>query len=78
MKGNDNHRKPRGLAVVARAPLEGSVKTRLSPDLSPADAATLYECLLADIVAKLEKHKKSEFWLAFTAGGKEAQNDRSC
>jgi hypothetical protein len=78
MKGNDNHVKPRVLAVVARASLETSVKTRLSSHPSHADFATLYECLLGDIVAKLEKYKGSEFWLAFAPGGKEAHNDRSC
>jgi uncharacterized protein len=71
MKGNYNHTKARALVVMAKAPLKGSVKTRLSPYLSPADAAILYECLLADIVAKLEKHKESEFWLAFAPGGKD-------
>jgi len=71
MRSDDNHTKTRALVVVGKAPLKGSVKTRLSPYLSPADAATLYECLLADIVAKLEKHKGSEFWLAFAPGGEE-------
>jgi rSAM/selenodomain-associated transferase 1 len=63
--------KARALVVVAKAPLKGSVKTRLSPYLSPADAATLYECLLADIVAKLENHKDSKLWLAFAPGGED-------
>jgi hypothetical protein len=65
MKGNDNHTKLRMLAVVARVPLERSVKTRLPPHLSSADATTLYECLFGNIVAKLEKYKGSESWLAF-------------
>jgi rSAM/selenodomain-associated transferase 1 len=38
------------LAVFAKAPLSGSVKTRLSPPLSPGDAAELYRCLLADVL----------------------------
>jgi len=71
MRSDDKQTKARALVVVAKAPLEGSVKTRLSPHLNPADAATLYECLLGDIVAKLEKHKESEFWLAFAPGGEE-------
>lgn len=75
MKDND-HTQPRVLAVVARASSERFVKTRLSRHLSSADAATLYERLLGDIVAKLEKDKGNEFGLA--PGGKEAQNDRSC
>ncbi len=71
MRSDDKQTKARALVVVAKAPLEGSVKTRLSPHLNPADAATLYECLLGDIVAKLEKHKESEFWLAFAPGGED-------
>jgi rSAM/selenodomain-associated transferase 1 len=71
MRSDDQQTKARALAVVAKAPLKGSVKTRLSPYLSPSDAATLYECLLADIVAKLERYRESEFWLAFAPGGEE-------
>ena len=71
MKNDEKQTKARALVVVAKAPLEGLVKTRLSPRLNPADAATLYECLLGDIVGKLEKYKESEFWLAFAPGGEE-------
>ncbi len=71
MRSDDKQTKARALVVVAKAPLEGFVKTRLSPHLGPANAASLYECLLADIVAKLEKYKESEFWLAFVPGGEE-------
>jgi rSAM/selenodomain-associated transferase 1 len=71
MRSNDKQTKARALVVVAKAPLEGFVKTRLSPYLTPADAATLYECLLGDIVTKLERYEDSEFWLAFAPGGEE-------
>lgn len=71
MRSDGKLTKARALVVVAKAPFEGFVKTRLSPYLGPADAATLYECLLGDIVAKLEKFKESEFWLAFAPGGEE-------
>jgi rSAM/selenodomain-associated transferase 1 len=66
---SDNRTKTRAVAVVAKAPLEGFVKTRLSPCLNPAAAATLYECLLGDIVAKLDSYKESELWVAFAPGG---------
>jgi len=36
------------LVVFAKAPQPGRVKTRLSPPLSPAEAAELYRCLLLD------------------------------
>ncbi len=64
-------KKGRALVVVAKAPLEGLVKTRLSSYLRPADAASLYECLLGDITAKMEKYEESEFWLAFAPEGEE-------
>jgi rSAM/selenodomain-associated transferase 1 len=71
VRSGHHHKKTHALVVVAKAPLTGSVKTRLTPYLSPAQAATLYECLLADIVAKLERYKESKFWLAFAPGGEE-------
>lgn len=71
MRNDEKQAKARALVVVAKAPVEGFVKTRLSRRLGPGDAATLYECLLGDIVAKLEKYDDSEFWLAFAPGGKE-------
>ena len=71
VRNDHHHKRTRALAVVAKAPLTGSVKTRLSPYLSPANAAALYECLLADIVAKLERYKESKFWLVFAPGGEE-------
>jgi uncharacterized protein len=36
------------LVVFAKAPTPGSVKTRLTPPLSPRQASELYRCLLAD------------------------------
>ena len=36
------------LVVFAKAPRSGAVKTRLCPPFSPAQAAELYRCLLAD------------------------------
>lgn len=69
MKSNETQVRGRALVAVAKPPLEGLVKTRLSPCLSPANAAALYKCLLDDIIAKLAGHDDSEFWLAFTPGG---------
>lgn len=40
----------RVLALFAKQPVPGRVKTRLSPDLSPERAAALYEAMLLDIV----------------------------
>ncbi len=38
------------VVVVAKEPVPGKVKTRLSPEISPADAARLYRCFLLDRV----------------------------
>jgi len=61
--------KTRALVVVAKAPLEGFVKTRLCPHLSPAQAAGLYECLLSDIVGKMASFEEADSWLAFAPEG---------
>jgi rSAM/selenodomain-associated transferase 1 len=63
--------KTRALVVVAKAPLEGSVKTRLCPYLSAGEAAALYECLLSDIVGKMEGFEGAESWLAFAPQGED-------
>ena len=41
------------LAVMAKAPVPGKVKTRLSPPLRPAEAAELNACFLRDTMASL-------------------------
>jgi hypothetical protein len=38
------------LALFAKAPVPGQVKTRLSPEISPENAAALYEAMLLDIL----------------------------
>ena len=40
----------RALIIFAKNPLPGTVKTRLSPPLTPGDAATLYSCMILDSV----------------------------
>lgn len=42
----------KALIVFAKRPSPGHVKTRLTPPLSPEDAAGLYHCMLLDILAK--------------------------
>lgn len=38
----------KALLIFAKKPVAGTVKTRLSPPLSPDDAAALYRCMLGD------------------------------
>ena len=41
------------LAVFAKAPLPGQVKTRLVPPLTPDQGAELYRCMLLDTIAQV-------------------------
>jgi hypothetical protein len=43
------------LIVVAKQPTPGATKTRLSPPLSPEQAASLYECFLLDTLDLVRK-----------------------
>ena len=49
----------RVLALFAKAPVPGAVKTRLAPELSPSRAAELYEAMLLDV---LEQHARASDW----------------
>ena len=40
------------LLIFARRPSPGRVKSRLSPFLSPQEAAELYDCMLRDVIAR--------------------------
>ncbi len=42
----------RALAMFAKAPLPGLVKTRLTPALSPEQGADLYRCMLLDTIER--------------------------
>jgi rSAM/selenodomain-associated transferase 1 len=42
----------KALIIFAKLPVPGRVKTRLSPPLSPDEAAHLYHCMLEDVLAK--------------------------
>jgi rSAM/selenodomain-associated transferase 1 len=46
---------PNALLVVAKRPAPGRTKTRLTPPLSPRQAATLYECFLKDTLDLMRK-----------------------
>jgi uncharacterized protein len=45
----------KALLIFAKHPLPGKVKTRLVPLLSPEEAANLYQCMLADVLAMAAK-----------------------
>ena len=53
MFGNQDVDAPVGLAVMAKAPRVGTVKTRLCPPLQAAEAAELARCFLLDAVERV-------------------------
>ncbi len=55
------------LLIFARQPNPGKVKTRLTPPLSPVEAAQLYRCMLSDIIHKTESMRKTDRILFYEA-----------
>lgn len=43
----------RAIAIFAKTPIPGMVKTRLTPPLSPEQGADLYRCMLLDTIARV-------------------------
>jgi rSAM/selenodomain-associated transferase 1 len=63
------------LAVMAKAPRPGKVKTRLSPPLTPEQASALNACFLRDTVKSLRSATASapaEWIISYTPVGEEA------
>jgi uncharacterized protein len=56
----------RVLALFAKAPVPGLVKTRLCPPLTPERAAALYEAMLLDVLDQHKRRKDCELALWFT------------
>jgi rSAM/selenodomain-associated transferase 1 len=52
----------RALAIFAKAPIAGQVKTRLAPVLTPEGAASLYRCFLLDTVELAMKATERPAW----------------
>lgn len=53
------------LLVIAKQPTPGQTKTRLTPELSPEQAAALYECLLADTLDLVRRVRGIQPMIAF-------------
>jgi uncharacterized protein len=62
---------PDALAIFAKAPVVGQVKTRLSPPLSPAQATELYRCFLLDTVERMCTLPDMHVYIAFTPADSE-------
>ena len=54
------------IAIMAKAPLPGEVKTRLCPPLSYEEAAQLYRCFLLDKIEQLNSLKATAPAVAYT------------
>jgi rSAM/selenodomain-associated transferase 1 len=54
------------LAVMAKAPVPGAVKTRLAPPLTPEQAARFYRALLLDQLEHLTALGSADLYVAFT------------
>jgi rSAM/selenodomain-associated transferase 1 len=54
------------LVVMAKAPVPGTVKTRLVPPFSFEEAAELYRCLLLDQIDNLNSFRDADLFLAFS------------
>ena len=57
---------PVAVAVMAKAPRAGEVKTRLCPPLAPAEAAALYRCFLLDTIATVGALAHAQPAIAYT------------
>ncbi|MGH7290438.1 MAG: TIGR04282 family arsenosugar biosynthesis glycosyltransferase, partial [Myxococcota bacterium] len=57
------------LALFAKAPVPGQVKTRLAPELSLENAARLYEAMLLDILDQHAAERDCEHALWFAPAG---------
>jgi len=56
------------LAVMAKAPIAGTVKTRLVPPLTPAQAAGVYHALLRDQLEHLKALTAADLYVAYAPG----------
>lgn len=66
------------LAIMAKAPRPGKVKTRLQPPLTPQQAAALNTCFLRDTaenIASVSRHAKAFGLICYTPIGDEAAFD---
>lgn len=67
----------RALMIFARLPQPGKVKTRLSPVLSPEECATLYGCMVDDLLERLSLlHTRRVLFYDDEAGAREWFEER--
>ncbi|MEK7774113.1 MAG: TIGR04282 family arsenosugar biosynthesis glycosyltransferase [Deltaproteobacteria bacterium] len=57
------------LAIMLKAPVPGNVKTRLSPPLTPLEAAQLYRCFIEDVFIKAAALKGVDIYAFYAPEG---------
>ena len=57
--------KPVAVAIMAKAPVAGAVKTRLTPPLTATAAAALYRCFLLDKIEQVRTLKGAQPVVAY-------------
>jgi uncharacterized protein len=75
---NDGRSERCAMAIMAKAPSAGRVKSRLSPLLSPEEAMDLGRCFLSDMTANLARVARDarvDPFIAFAPAGSEAAFD---
>jgi rSAM/selenodomain-associated transferase 1 len=55
----------KALIIFAKEPLPGQVKTRMSPPLTPDEAAALYRCMLLDVLQKSRQLSDTDLFLFY-------------
>lgn len=60
------------LIIFAKSPIPGKVKTRLTPHITPTEAAELYKAFVSDIICNTYKLKCERVTIAYTPSNAEA------
>ncbi len=66
------------LIIFAKSPIPGKVKTRLTPHITPTEAAELYKSFIADIICSTRKLKCDQVAIAYTPSNAEATFHSIC
>ncbi len=59
------------LIIFAKSPIPGKVKTRLTPYITPTEAAELYKAFIADIICNAHKLRCEQITIAYTPANAE-------
>ena len=66
------------LIIFAKSPIPGKVKTRLTPHITPTEAAELYQGFITDIICSTRKLKCERITIAYTPSNAEAALHSIC